>query len=169
MRITIDRARRVRATSSIELPLPASAVWGQMRDARRFLTLDPLHRRVITPYSCEPLLRQGDHLRIPHRLAGVGPDRVGRVLRWVEGRGYVISDLSQRGPRRGFPHVCAYWLDSVSPTRSRLRIDIHGRWTARWTTRALARAWLWWVMRATEQRIAAEFRAIARRRETAAL
>lgn len=164
MPITLTKARRVRAVASIDLPLPASAVWGQMRDARRFLTLDPLHQRIVTPESNDPLLRKGDRLRIPHRLAGVGPDRVGRVLRWDEGRGYAISDLSRRGPTVGFPHICAYRLDEVDAERCRLQIKVVGRWTGRWAPRPLVRAWLLWVMSATERRITAEMKALARRR-----
>ncbi len=46
MRIVVDDRWRVDATACLDVPLSASAVWGQMRDFQRFLTLDPLHRRV---------------------------------------------------------------------------------------------------------------------------
>ena len=46
MRIVVDTRWRVDATAWLDVPLGASAVWGQMRDIQRFLTLDPLHKRV---------------------------------------------------------------------------------------------------------------------------
>ena len=46
MSIVVNARWRVDATAWLDVPLRASAVWGQMRDIQRFLTIDPLHRRV---------------------------------------------------------------------------------------------------------------------------
>lgn len=164
MRLRIDGLGRVRADASVEAPMSAHAAWGQMRDARRFLAMDPFHQAVHTPASSSPMLSRGDELVIPHRFLGLGPDRVGRVLVWKEGRGYAVSDLSARGVRFGFPHTCAYWLVPIGSESCRLRIEVRGRWTAAWVPRWAARAWVWWVLQATEARIAAEFRCFARAR-----
>ena len=44
------------------------------------------------------------------RLAGYQllVTRRGRVCWWREGVGFAVSDLSMRGGRVGFPHVCGY-------------------------------------------------------------
>ena len=157
----IDRNWRVRARGVIDVPLPASAVWGQMRDVQRFLTLDPLHVRV-TPAGERRPGRAGQELVISHRLLGIGPDRRGRVLRWREGRGYAVSDLSRRGNRRGFPHICAYEVEPAGPGRCRLTIAARGVWTARWLPRWAGRLWIWWVLVATDARVRRELRAYAR-------
>jgi hypothetical protein len=163
VRIIIDQSGRVSASATIDLPLPASTVWGQMRDFRRFITVDPLHRAVRTrtngPGGPSPV---GTTLVIPHRVLGLGPDRVGRILRWTEGSGFVFSDLSRRGANRGFPHVCAYEVAAAAPGCSRLTVWARGRWTAALIPRWAARLWIAWVMRATEARLVAEFTALAR-------
>lgn len=165
MPIAIDKSWRINASRTIDLPLSASMVWGQMRDLRRFITLDPLHARVVMqpaiihparpasaglaaqhcnqPRSC-PL---GSALIIEHRCLGIGPDRIGRVLRWREGQGYAISDLSQLGVRVGFPHVCLYQLHPINDRACRLTVAARGRWTARWLPRCAVKLWLHWVLR----------------------
>lgn len=164
MKIQIDRNWRVCATGHVDLPLPAISVWGQMRDVERFLSMDPLHTGVRmerdegTP--AEGTFR-GRRVVIPHRLMGVGPTRVGRILVWREQRGFAISDLSQRSVRVGFPHVCSYALQPMGKDCCRLVISARGRWTATWVPRPFVRAWLWWVMRATEGHIATEMAAFA--------
>lgn len=160
----IDRAWRARARSVLELPLPASVVWGQMRDLRRFLTLDPLHVR-IEPVGKVGARRggwAGQEILISHRLLGIGPDRRGRVLRWAEGSGYAISDLSRRGRRVGFPHVCTYRVDPAGPEACRVTIGVRGVWTARWIPRWAAGMWIRWVLRATDVRVRREMCALAR-------
>jgi len=150
MRITIDHQWRVRAAHTIDLPMPANAVWGQMRDVSRFVTRDPLHRAVrIKNQPCNDYFPVGTELVLEHRLLGIGPDRRSRVLRWREGRGYVISDLSMRGPREAFPHVCMYEVIARDQQRSQIRLGVRGRWTATWVPRAFVRLWLWWVLAAT--------------------
>jgi hypothetical protein len=156
MRILIDDRWRVEATSSIELPMGIGAAWGQMRDLPSFLTVDPLHARVRMEqrrvYRCERAVASplGLRLVIEHRMLGIGPDRVGRVLRWREGEGYVVSDLSKRGIRVGFPHICAFQLTPMGHDACNLRITARGKWTAtRWPRWAI-RLWLWWVLAGTE-------------------
>jgi hypothetical protein len=146
--VSIDPKWRVRAVSVTELPLSAGIVWGQMRDLLSFICIDPLHARAWTHDGVRA--RLGSELTIEHRLLGVGPDRRSRVLRWREGRGYVVSDLSTRGNHAGFPHVCVYDLSSTGPGRSQLTIEARGVWTARWVPRPLVKAWLWWVLASTE-------------------
>lgn len=157
MRISIDDRWRVRAESSLEVPLSATAAWGQMRDWRRFLTIDPLHERlddVRPPQHSGPA---GTTFLIRHRFMGIGPTRLGRMLSWNEGRGYAISDISSRGRRVGFPHVCTYGVEGAGEGRSRVVLGARGVWTARWWPRWMVRAWLGWVLLATEARVRAEF------------
>lgn len=157
MRLTIDERWRVHASSDIDLPLPVSVVWGQMRDLPRFLSLDPLHARVRIAGARVPGQGWvGVPLVIEHRLFGIGPDRRGRVLSWREGVGYAVSDLSKRGNRVGFPHVCVYELFERGRGTCLLRVSARGVWTARWTPRVLVKLWLWWVLFATEARVRGE-------------
>ena len=152
-RISIDHRWRVDAVSELTLPLPASAVWGQMRDLERFLTIDPLHARAQLgppPRAGSPV---GAALTLCHRVLGIGPDRLGRVLRWEEGRGFAVSDLSRRGPRRGFPHICTYRVDPAGERTCRVSVGAKGRWTATWLPRWAAKAWLRWVLLGTEARL----------------
>jgi hypothetical protein len=155
VKLSISASWRVEAEGSVDIPLPAPVVWGQMRDYRGFLSLDPLHARIDVVSEGEASPR-GDRLLISHRLMGMGPNRSGRVLRWREGTGYAISDLSRRGNRSGFPHVCTYELRSLGPERSRLVIGARGRWTATRVPRWAAKVWLWWVLKGTQARISAE-------------
>jgi hypothetical protein len=159
---SVDRRWRVQARAAVELPLPAPVVWGQMRDLARFLTVDPLHARVLVAPSADPGRGwRGIPLVIEHRLAGFGPDRVGRVLTWHEGIGYSISDLSRRGPRCGFPHVCTYHLQP-SAAGCTLTVSARGLWTARFLPRWAVRLWLWWVLGSTTGHIRREMLAFAR-------
>jgi hypothetical protein len=169
MKIEINRAWRVRAHDSLDLALPATKVWWHMRDLPTFLCIDPLHAQVIISDHRAPSVQASSShaqsfeqasLVIRHRLLGIGPDRIGRVLRWREGRGYVISDLSKRGVRVGFPHVCSYEVLPISNSRCRLTLEVRGVWTARWNSlfpRLCAKAWLAWVMAATASRVRLHF------------
>lgn len=159
--LSIDRRWRVRATATVDTALPPGAVWGQMRDLARFLTIDPLHSRVLAPSRSANAGWLGVPLVIQHRLAGFGPDRVGRVLTWHEGRGYSVSDLSRRGPRRGFPHVCSY---EVRPngSGSTLTVSARGLWTATVLPRWVVKLWLRWVLASTAAHIRRDLSAFAR-------
>ncbi len=162
MRIHIDKMWRVNAWSEVILPVSARQAWGQMRDLPGFVSVDPLHTRVRFTDAGRGSDPMGRSVLIPHRLFGVGPDRVGRVLRWREGSGYDFSDLSRRGVRNGFPHVCSYYVRQRSEHSCALRISARGRWTATWMPRPLAVGWLWWVLRSTENCLESHFAAFAK-------
>jgi hypothetical protein len=96
---------------------------------------------------------------VSHRFLLFSVERVGRILRWQEwnpsavsaagscGRpaGYSFSDLSQRGPRHGFPHTFSYYLRAAGAESCTLEVVVRGRWTARFIPRWAARLWLTWV------------------------
>jgi len=165
MRITIDERWRVRGEASLTLPVSSSAAWGQLRDWRRFLTIDPLHERIDVVRAAASDSPRGTTFVLHHRFLGIGPDRDGRLLTWREGVGYAISDLSRRGVRVGFPHIYSYAIQPLDAARTRLDLGLRGLWTARWIPRPLIRAWIAIILRATEFRIRAEFAAYARWRE----
>ena len=169
MRIEIDHQWRVRAACDLDVPMSATAVWGQMRDWRRFITIDPLHVRVrVLPHQSRSRRPppHGIPMMIEHRLLGFGPDRVGRIVRWDEGQGFAFSDLSKRGMRIGFPHICEYDLQVVSDESCRLTIGARGRWTARWWPRWMIRLWLAWVLAETRVCVKQELRRFDRWRRT---
>ena len=157
MNIHITDGWVVRAQGSVEVAAPASAVWGQMRDVDWFLTRDPLHARVQRTDGRDASASwERAEITISHRVMGLGPDRVGRVLAWKEGHGFAVSDLSRRGPGVGFPHVCAFRIQPRDERSCRVVVDIRGRWTARWMPRWTAKLWLRWVLSATESRLSAD-------------
>lgn len=167
MRISVDDRWRVHAEHAVRVPLSALTVWGQMRDVRRFLTADPLHCRVEALAGAGAPLRQSTELRIHHRLLGFGVVRRGRICAWREGSGYAVSDLSMRGVRVGFPHVCTYRVEPLGPTASQMVLGARGVWTATWMPRWLVRAWLAWVLGATGMTVSREMRRVAAWRERA--
>jgi len=131
----------VRLAIELAIPKPVSAVWAVVADLPRFLCIDPFHSRVVLLGTAR---RPGVELALEHRAFGVTLWRFGRLLNWRDGAGYAFSDLSARGPRRGFPHV---FFVSVEQTEAgtRLLIRVRGKWTARWLPRPLVRLWLWYV------------------------
>jgi hypothetical protein len=159
MRIDVDDKWRVNASCDVHLPISASKLWGQMRDWTRFACIDPLHAhmRVIArpPRTNQeiPTTPRGTSIVIAHRFLGIGPDRIGRVLCWREGSGFVFSDLSKRGVKVGFPHVCSYEVHPLTGETCRLRVGARGLWTARWLPRWLVRLWLRWVLAETRSHI----------------
>jgi hypothetical protein len=163
MKIDISPSWRIHARGSVDVPLSATAVWGQMRDIAEFLCIDPLHSRVLAPPGLSGAMLLGSSIIIQHRFLGIGVDRIGRVLRIDDGHGFVVSDLSIRGTRVGFPHVCIYRLEPLTPDRSRIHITARGKWTATWLPRLFIKAWLWWILRSTESMLAAHFAFFARR------
>jgi hypothetical protein len=133
---------RVDCSTEIPLSVPARVVWGQMRDFRHFVTRDPFHTRVDWDGDSSDthtfILWHGwKLLRFP---------RVGRILKWREGKGFAFSDLSRRDALKGFPHVYEYRIAATSSEASILRISVRGRWTATWMPRWLVRTWLELVM-----------------------
>jgi hypothetical protein len=155
MHVRVDQRWRVTAHVAIDLPMSPSAVWPFMRDLTRFIAMDPLHARV-TVIPRRGSARSGSspagaHLIIAHRVLGIGPDRVGRILFWREGRGFAFSDLSRRGVRTGFPHVCLYELAPADAASCRLIVGARGLWTARWLPRWAVKLWIAWVMLETQR------------------
>lgn len=149
----VSESGRVDVGTDIDVPLTAGTVWGQMRDFARFTTLDPFHARMRIGGG-RP--QAGSSLVIEHRFAGVGVDRIGRILRWREGVGYAFSDLSKRSTQVGFPHVYVYAVSATGPGTSTVRVTVRGRWTARWLPRAVIRLWLRWVLSYTAASIRTE-------------
>ena len=140
--VRIDRRGRVACTASVRIPARTSIAWAVLRDFRTFAAQDFFHRdvRVEGGRAC-----RGARLTIPHEFGPFRVTRVGRILRWEDGRGYSFSDLSRAGPRAAFPHVYVYELEPLADDRCRLDIAIRGRWTTRFLPRWLARLWLKWV------------------------
>jgi hypothetical protein len=162
MRVSVDRSWRVRGESALELNLPAASIWGQMRDWRRFLLIDPFHEALsdVTPDPRSHSVR-GTRFRIHHRFCFVGPKRAGRVLVWREGREIAISDLSMRGPLKGFPHICTYRVEPMGDG-SRLTLGVRGVWTARWIPRPVVVCWIGLVLLATHAKLNEELAAFMR-------
>lgn len=145
MRISVNDRWVVRATADLILPAPSVRVWGWMRDWRTFLEMDPLH---VSVERLDPPLPHAD-LLIRHWFLGLSVDRVGRVLRWREHRGFAISDLSRRGVSVGFPHVCSFELAPCAADSSRIIVGVAGRWTATWLPRMMVRMWIGAILTAT--------------------
>ena len=138
MRISINPNWVVRCSAEVELALPATSVWGQLRDFQLYARQEFFHGQIQIEGG---LPRCGAQLRMSHRYAGVRVRRHGRLLIWREGAGFSFSDLSLAGPRRGFPHVLTFRLEPLGEQGCRLHVRTNGLWTARLG----ARLWLWWV------------------------
>lgn len=165
MRIAINDRGAVDCRATLEVPLPAISVWGQIRDFASYARQDFFH---VNPTVAGGVPRPGAEIILYHRYMGLRFRRVGRILVWREGVGYSFSDLSERGPRAGFPHVFSYRIEPAGSAACRLQIRVRGLWTARTVPRLLARAWLWWVfahvVRSVENRVLA-YRIWRKRRE----
>jgi len=153
--VCIHRSGRVACRAELELPLPASAAWGELRDFRRSASHDFFHCDIRIEGGVP---RRGAGLVLEHRFGPFRARRVGRILRWREwgdseasgngsckAAGYSFSDLSAAGPRAGFPHVLSYHLQASPRGTCRLAITVGGLWTARLVPRWAARLWLAWV------------------------
>ncbi|MEX1016549.1 MAG: hypothetical protein WDZ31_07375 [Phycisphaeraceae bacterium] len=149
-RAEVDRQWRVRVGVDVALPVSAAWAWRRMQHLAWFATLDPFHERI---HLREKPARPGTPLAIEHRYAGMGLTRVGRILQWREGESYSFSDLSRRGRQAGFPHVYVYTVQPRGEAACCVSVTVRGRWTLRVLPRWLVRAWLWWVMMQTGQRI----------------
>jgi hypothetical protein len=140
--VRVDHRHRVTMRASIDTAMPAESVWERMRDFERFTALDPIHERIRV---LDGAPRKGARIVIEHRFAFFSIDRVGRILRWDDGAGYTICDLSSRGVNRGFPHTLDYRVEPTA-TGSRWSITVRGKWTARFIPRFAARLWMRWVL-----------------------
>ena len=153
MRIRIGRHGAVDCSATLRVPLPAVAVWGQLRDFPRYAQQDFFHAEMCIEGG---IARQGAALTMRHRFAGFTVCRVGRICQWREGERFSFSDLSTRGPRSGFPHVFSCRVRPVADSATDVDIRVRGKWTAR-VPRLLARLWLAWVfghiVRQTEQQL----------------
>lgn len=158
IRLRLGPKGRVDLRGELDLPLRASAAWGQMRHFTHFVGLDPFHTPI---HSVVPFAGLGAVLTIGHQFGFFRLARTGRVLRWRDGLGYSFSDLSRRGVKRGFPHVFTYALEDRDGSRSRLSITVRGRWTANWLPRWAIRFWLHWVMNRTLDTVLTEFLGLA--------
>lgn len=126
----------------LDVPRPCGEVWRIVADLPGFLCIDPFHARVCV---LGPRLEAGASLVLEHRAFGLTFLRFGRLLRWDEGRGYAFSDLSVRGPGRGFPHAFFVTVERGEGARTWLRVRVRGRWTARWLPLGLGQLWLRYV------------------------
>jgi hypothetical protein len=142
--VRFHRRTVVHVIGTMILPLSAGAAWGQMRHFPSFVGLDPFHSNVRGPSGSTPC-KTGDAVLLGHKFGLVRFDRIGRILRWRDGRGYCFSDLSRRGNRLGFPHVFIYDLRPRGADACRLSITVRGHWTAAWLPASIVRFWFRWV------------------------
>jgi hypothetical protein len=139
--VRLHNRRRVAVVATTRLPVSAATAWGQMRSFSDFVGLDPFHSDVRTPDGRSPS-RLGDAIILGHRFGPIRFDRVGRILKWREGRGYSFSDLARGDPRRGFPHVFTYDLHPRGPRSCRFILTLRGHWTYPRLPSWLIRRWL---------------------------
>jgi len=137
--------RQVKLGLSVEIPLPAAEVWSWVSDLPRFLVIDPFHCHVWHDDTSPNL---GTVLHLEHCAFGIRFLRRGRLLKWSPPTAYTFSDLSQRGPRAGFPHVFALHLlpGMHESDATRLTFQVTGLWTSRLILRGLGLWWLRYVM-----------------------
>jgi hypothetical protein len=145
------KGRAIDMLISLDVASSTAALWQTVRDLPRFLTIDPFHDQV-TLMRDEPAA--GVDLVLSHNALGWRFLRFGRIVAWRENVGYTFSDLSQRGPQTGFPHVFIVKIEEclrkpmTGPKEtSRLTIQIRGQWTSRLAPVWLGRAWVWLVCR----------------------
>jgi hypothetical protein len=149
----------VRAWIEVLLPLPPERAWGLVGDFARFAAVDPFHRRVQVRGGVP---HRGAKLLLEHAAFGFAFFRRGRLLRWRENQALAFSDLSARGPRAGFPHVFSVTLEPLGEGSTLLRVEVRGKWTARWIPRPLARAWVFWICARHARLLARAFERYAR-------
>ena len=128
----------------IDTARPSEEVWAMLADLPRFVTIDPMHDRVIVQGT---ELKPGVELTIEHMVFGLTFLRFGKLLTWRDGRGYSFSDLSPKGALGIFPHVFDFAVEPVEAGGSRLTVSIRGKWTSRWLPRRLALFWIGYVSR----------------------
>ena len=137
--ISLQPNGQVRMQTDIRFPVSIEQAWQTVSQVESFACIDFFHRKVShLDRAYKPLGR----ILIDHRFLGARIIRKGRVFGWREGYGYGFSDLSCRNKRRGFPHVYLFRLRREGKDRCSLRIEINGRWTARWIPRPLVVLWL---------------------------
>lgn len=141
------RGRAIQVNVELDLRCSAEDLWRRVSDLPQFLTIDPFHESVVLMRDAPAA---GVDLVLWHNAFGRRFARFGRILRWQEGAGYTFSDLSARGPKRGFPHVFCIRVqpaEAGSRHASRLTIAVRGKWTSRFVPVAIGRWWIWMVCR----------------------
>ncbi len=134
--------RAVKLRFDLEVPLGRNRLWERISDLETFLCIDPYHSKII-PMRRE--LKPGVDLALEHRVLAIRLLRFGRLLTWRERQGYSFSDLSARGPKRGFPHIFTVRIEqdrAGSLNWSRLVVEVKGKWTATWLPHWFRRLWL---------------------------
>ena len=121
MTVRVTALGVVDCRATLEIPLSAISVWGQIRDFHRYARHDFFHAEIAIDGGVP---RPGAKLTLYHRYLGFRIWRTGRILIWREGTGYSFSDLSTRGPRAGFPHVFGYRFEATGPMCCRLHIRV---------------------------------------------
>jgi hypothetical protein len=142
-RVRVRRSLAVDCHATLNLPLPAISVWGQIRDFHRFASQEFFHDNIRIEGE---IPRQGAAIQMTHRFFLFATERKGKILYWREGEGYSFSDLSLSGCRKGFPHVFTYRIEPQGETQTLLHIEVRGKWTAK-IPRWIAWFWLRWVFR----------------------
>jgi hypothetical protein len=150
MSVRITRGGAVDCRAALEIPLSATAVWGQLRDFHRYAQQDFFHAELMLETGFP---KAGARLTLCHRYAGIRVNRIGRILVWREGIGYSFSDLSKRGPRAGFPHIFSFRIEPTAENSCRLHIRVRGLWTAKWIPVWAVKLWLIWVFAHVVRRI----------------
>ncbi len=149
--IGLDRRWRVSLKIDVETPMPATEAWRQLTDLRRFACVDIFHRRLIWAARENKV---GGTFFLEHKFLFWSVMRNGRVLTWREGSSYSFSDLSERDPQLGFPHVYCFRVEPLAGGCSRVTLQITGRWTAQWIPRPLVRIWFRWILLHTREKLA---------------
>lgn len=144
-----SKGRKLDIEFSLDVSRSPADLWNLVSDLPRFLTIDPFHDQV-TLMRDQPA--KGVDLVLSHNAFGRQFLRFGKIIAWREGSGYTFSDLSPRGPKRGFPHVFMIQLQPLSPAdaanpRTRLTVHVRGRWTSRVAPAWLGRLWVKLVCR----------------------
>ena len=158
--LRLKNRREVHLVGTMNIPLPISAVWGQMRCFTEFVGLDPFHGPIRTSDG-SPADSAGKIIILGHRFGPLHLDRIGKILLWKEGVGYSFSDLSRGGNHAGFPHVFTYKLSGRNVGICRLTIIVRGEWTATFLPSILIRRWLIWVLGHTMHTVRNRLLAIA--------
>jgi hypothetical protein len=141
MTVRISSTKRVACRATIELPLSATSVWGQLRDFRSAAMHDAFHAEIQVEGGVP---RSGARISLLHQHLFWRSTRIGRILLWQEGSGFAFSDLCETDRGKAFPHVVRYRLRPVSQDSCQLLIFVGGRWTHQ-SPNWMGRIWLWWV------------------------
>ena len=140
-------SNKVYARIEMEVPMLKDRLWEIISHLEQFLCVDPFHSRIVIKGATAP----GTDIVLEHQVLGFRFLRFGRILSWMEGRGYAFSDLSAQGKQSGFPHV--FFIDIASSPekeaipQSKLSITVKGKWTVQWIPHVLRHWWLNMVCR----------------------